>query len=75
MWQHSRKLGNRGVASVTGGYAITHVCKLERLERNPFSVDDARDQLEASSYYFPLPEDFGWLQCYLLALMPRENRF
>lgn len=34
-----------------GGYGLTHICKLERLERNPFPVDDARDQLEAFSYY------------------------
>lgn len=34
-----------------GGYRLTHICKLERLERSSFSVDDARDILKAFSYY------------------------
>lgn len=34
-----------------GGYGLTHVCKLERLERSSFAVDDVRDLLKAFSYY------------------------
>lgn len=34
-----------------GGYALTHMCKLERSDRSPFSLEDAREQLQAFSFY------------------------
>lgn len=34
-----------------GGYGLTHACKLERIDRSPFSVDEARERLKAFSYY------------------------
>lgn len=34
-----------------GGYAITHVAKLERLNKEDFSVDEAQDILDAVSYF------------------------
>jgi hypothetical protein len=34
-----------------GGYGLTHACKLERIDRSPFSADEARERLKAFSYY------------------------
>lgn len=34
-----------------GGYALTHICKLERIDESPFNVGDTSDILEAFSCY------------------------
>ncbi len=34
-----------------GGYGLTHVCKLEKLNRDLFSLQEAKEHLEAFSYY------------------------
>jgi len=49
-----------------GGYSLTHICKLERLERTPFSMNDARDLLEAFSYYLSFARGL-WLVPMLIA--------
>jgi len=49
-----------------GGYGLTHVCKLERLDRSSFSVDDARDLLKAFSYYLSFARGI-WLAPILLS--------
>ena len=55
-----------------GGYSLTHVCKVERLERNPFSIDDARDLLEAFSYYLSFARGL-WLAPMLIAGFDTEG--
>ena len=55
-----------------GGYSLTHICKLERLERNPFSIDDARDRLEAFSYYLSFARGL-WLAPMLIAGFDAEG--
>lgn len=56
-----------------GGYALTHICKLERLDRSPFSVDEARDQLEAFSYYLSFARGL-WLAPMLLTGFDAEGK-
>ena len=55
-----------------GGYSLTHVCKVERLERNPFSIDDACDLLEAFSYYLSFARGL-WLAPMLIAGFDAEG--
>jgi hypothetical protein len=55
-----------------GGYSLTHICKLEQLERNPFSIDDARDLLEAFSYYLSFARGL-WLAPMLIAGFDAEG--
>lgn len=55
-----------------GGYSLTHICKLEQLERNPFSLDDARDLLEAFSYYLSFARGL-WLAPMLIAGFDAEG--
>lgn len=49
-----------------GGYILTHACKLERIDRSPFSVDNVRDLLEAFSYYLSFARGI-WLAPMLLS--------
>lgn len=56
-----------------GGYALTHICKLERLDRKPFSVDEARDQLEAFSYYLSFARGL-WLAPMLITGFDAEGK-
>lgn len=55
-----------------GGYSLTHICKLERLERNPFSIDETRDLLEAFSYYLSFARGL-WLAPMLIAGFDAEG--
>lgn len=55
-----------------GGYGLTHICKLERLDRSPFSVDEARDQLEAFSYYLSFARGL-WLAPMLITGFDAEG--
>ena len=55
-----------------GGYSLTHICKLERLDRTPFSMDDARDLLEAFSYYLSFARGL-WLAPMLIAGFDAEG--
>lgn len=59
-WDFERLLQSQG------GYGLTHACKLERLERSSFSVDDARDLLKAFSYYLSFARGI-WLAPILLS--------
>lgn len=34
-----------------GGYGVTHICKIERLDNTTFSLDDAYEIIKAFSYY------------------------
>lgn len=34
-----------------GGYGVTHICKIERLDNTAFSLDDAYEIIKAFSYY------------------------
>jgi hypothetical protein len=56
-----------------GGYSLTHICKLERLDRTPFSMDDARDLLEAFSYYLSFARGL-WLAPMLIAGFDAEGK-
>jgi hypothetical protein len=56
-----------------GGYSLTHICKLERLDRTPFSIDDARDLLEAFSYYLSFARGL-WLAPMLIAGFDAEGK-
>ena len=49
-----------------GGYGLTHVCKLERTDRSSFSIEEAREQLEAFSYYLSFARGI-WLAPILLS--------
>jgi hypothetical protein len=55
-----------------GGYSLTHICQLERLDRTPFSIDDARDLLEALSYYLSFARGL-WLAPMLIAGFDAEG--
>jgi len=55
-----------------GGYSLTHICKLERLDRTPFSMNDARDRLEAFSYYLSFARGL-WLAPMLIAGFDAEG--
>lgn len=55
-----------------GGYSLTHICKLERLDRTPFSIDNARDLLEAFSYYLSFARGL-WLAPMLIAGFDAEG--
>jgi len=59
-WDFERLLQSQG------GYGLTHACKLERLDRSSFSVDDARDLLKAFSYYISFARGI-WLAPILLS--------
>lgn len=41
-----------------GGYAITHVGKLEKTDETPFAIDEARNFLEAFSYFLSFIRGF-----------------
>ncbi|WP_265234744.1 hypothetical protein [Lyngbya sp. CCAP 1446/10] len=55
-----------------GGYSLTHICQLERLDRTPFSMNDARDLLEAFSYYLSFARGL-WLAPMLIAGFDAEG--
>lgn len=52
--------------SSKGGYGLTHVCKLERLEGSLFSIEEAHEQLEAFSYYLSFARGI-WMAPILLS--------
>lgn len=51
---------------VQGGYGFTHVCKLERSNQAPFTVNQARDHLEAFAHYLSFARGI-WIAPMLLA--------
>jgi hypothetical protein len=57
-----------------GGYAITHVGKLERTNETPFAVDEARDFLEAFSYFLSFIRGFQVSPTLLVGYNASEQR-
>lgn len=55
-----------------GGYAVTHICKLERLDSTPFNLDQAYQLLEAFSYYLSFVRGI-WIAPILVSGFDKEG--